>query len=673
MTDVPAMLKLFWSRYVNFETLIAVFVLVLVYQLVLRNEALHDFVGRLLIKLELRLTGNYDHVPVDGESIVSGYKTKASWEFTKDNVSVFAVQGRRPHMEDRFNVVSPLDDTGTSIFGIFDGHGGDFAADFVEKTLFKSIMVRLLKTSLKRQLSQNVESDLETEQQQHKSNEFNNNHNHEKLEYVKIENMKKDADSNEQVIKNIEKSVDILHENSGKTDERHEHKALPHKIYQSVNKKLRKIIRDEILNVDKQLLEIEKSTGEISGSTLLLAMLHKNTLIVANVGDSRGVLCDQNDKVIPLSFDHKPHLAAERKRIKKAGGFVSFNGVWRVAGILALSRAMGDYPLKEKNFVVADPDILTFNLKKIKPKFMILASDGLWDVFSNEEAVQFISSRLHEPHLGAKSLVLQAYYRGSLDNISIMVVKFSYGDHVMKEDGDGVGVGSENEEDEDDDDEAVQNRTTDKLSDDDDDDVMTENCGNGDNKLNEPSSRADNNEHHAERGSVSFHLPTANDANVYDDQEHVDKVRTAPSSHSPPAEHLDNQDVVDVAKDDGSFVKTLKATVDTDDDDKINHWKIDATHVGSRVSDGAIRLMKDDSRRLNVDGGIEIEKNNAISGNGDEFSIASSESHDRQQQLQQQQPHHRDGHGEDKVSKLVFVSGEDDNRRKRLQHMAENL
>lgn len=115
----------------------------------------------------------------------------------------------------------------------------------------------------------------------------------------------------------------------------------------------------------------------------------------------------------------------EKRRIRKAGGFISFNGVWRVAGVLATSRALGDYPLKDRNLVIAEPDILTFDLDKMKPKFMILATDGLWDAFSNEEAVAFVSERLDEPHFGAKSLVLQAYYRGSLDNITVMVVDFT--------------------------------------------------------------------------------------------------------------------------------------------------------------------------------------------------------------------------------------------------------
>ena len=114
----------------------------------------------------------------------------------------------------------------------------------------------------------------------------------------------------------------------------------------------------------------------------------------------------------------------EHKRIKEAGGFIGFNGVWRVAGILATSRALGDYPLKDKNLLIAEPDILTFNLKEHKPRFLILASDGLWDCFTNEEAIEYIKERLDEPHFGAKSIILQAYYKGSLDNITVMVVRF---------------------------------------------------------------------------------------------------------------------------------------------------------------------------------------------------------------------------------------------------------
>lgn len=94
---------------------------------------------------------------------------------------------------------------------------------------------------------------------------------------------------------------------------------------------------------------------------------------------------------------------------------------------------MGDYPLKDTNLVIAEPDILTFDLNDIQPKFMILASDGLWDTFTNEEAVnltkEFLirvkqSNARNTAHEVAKSLVNESYKRGSVDNITVILVIF---------------------------------------------------------------------------------------------------------------------------------------------------------------------------------------------------------------------------------------------------------
>ncbi|KPP77473.1 hypothetical protein Z043_103101 [Scleropages formosus] len=184
------------------------------------------------------------------------------------------------------------------------------------------------------------------------------------------------------------------------------------------------ILEQHILSIDKEMLEKLSASYDEAGTTCLIALLSDKELTVANVGDSRGVLCDKDGNAIPLSHDHKPYQLKERKRIKRAGGFISFNGSWRVQGILAMSRSLGDYPLKNLNVIIPDPDILAFDLDKLQPEFMILASDGLWDAFSNEEAVRFIKERLDEPHFGAKSIVLQSFYRGCPDNITVMVVKF---------------------------------------------------------------------------------------------------------------------------------------------------------------------------------------------------------------------------------------------------------
>ncbi|KAH9512727.1 Protein phosphatase 1L [Bulinus truncatus] len=182
------------------------------------------------------------------------------------------------------------------------------------------------------------------------------------------------------------------------------------------------VLTSVIRTVDAQLVCLSRDRMDLSGSTGIIVFQKANHITVANIGDSRAVMCDTKGNVVALSTDHKPSDPKEQQRIVDAGGFVTFNGVWRVAGVLATSRAFGDYPLKQRKFVTVDPDFRVYDVKESRPYFIILATDGLWDVFSNEDAVQFIRERLDEPHYGAKSLALQAYYRGSLDNITVMVI-----------------------------------------------------------------------------------------------------------------------------------------------------------------------------------------------------------------------------------------------------------
>merc|ERR1712012_537652 len=127
-----------------------------------------------------------------------------------------------------------------------------------------------------------------------------------------------------------------------------------------------KLLKHEINTFDKSLLEAAKKTNNIGGTTLIMALHDNGQLFVANVGDSRAVFCNDHGMVIPMSYDHKPCQLKEKKRIQEAGGFVAMNGVWRVMGVLATSRALGDYPLKEKKVVVSDPDILSFNISDHK-------------------------------------------------------------------------------------------------------------------------------------------------------------------------------------------------------------------------------------------------------------------------------------------------------------------
>lgn len=274
-----------------------------------------------------------------------GPPERRSWEAKAERAGVFALQGRRPRMEDRFSILSDKPHN-LHLYGVFDGHGGEVASEYAQQHLFASLMPRLVAAVEQRQLGEPVEQLLA---------------------------------------------------------------------------KFTQLLTDAILQLDSDLLPILKERHDLSGSTLLVALVHGNHLVVANVGDSRGVLADLCGQALPLSFDHKPQQLKEHKRIREAGGFITFNGVWRVAGVLATSRALGDYPLKERHLLVAQPDVLTFDLSR-GAACAVLASDGLWDALSNEQAAALALVHLNEPLYGARELALRAYSAGSLDNITALVV-----------------------------------------------------------------------------------------------------------------------------------------------------------------------------------------------------------------------------------------------------------
>lgn len=77
-----------------------------------------------------------------------------------------------------------------------------------------------------------------------------------------------------------------------------------------------KMISDEVLFADYKLVEKARKNTNVAGTTALIAVLEGTKLTVANVGDSRGVMCDFKGNAIPLSFDHKPQSAREHKRIQ---------------------------------------------------------------------------------------------------------------------------------------------------------------------------------------------------------------------------------------------------------------------------------------------------------------------------------------------------------------------
>ncbi|XP_076635042.1 protein phosphatase 1L isoform X1 [Colletes latitarsis] len=357
---------------------------------------------------------------------------KLSWELKQGYIAAYAVQGHRAHMEDRFVVKEDMNNTGVSLFAVFDGHGGDFAANYAYDNLIPNINKKVieLKDMIAGREPRTSEDIINCEEEQ-KDETSDTAIPERKKSFRKTlstsltdEFMKKSVGVTDPEL--LDK-LDSLQRPITREIRPCRTTKKPPKVditnYLDGNKiNYGRLLTDEVLEVDRLLVKAAKKNMDVAGTTALIALLEDNKLIVANVGDSRGVMCDGKGNAIPLSFDHKPQQERERKRISKAGGLVTFNGVWRVAGILATSRALGDYPLKDKKLVIADPDILTFDLSDHNPMFIVLASDGLWDTFTNEEAVAFIKERINEPHFGAKSITLQSYYRGSADNITVVVI-----------------------------------------------------------------------------------------------------------------------------------------------------------------------------------------------------------------------------------------------------------
>jgi serine/threonine protein phosphatase PrpC len=181
--------------------------------------------------------------------------------------------------------------------------------------------------------------------------------------------------------------------------------------------------------VQGKLKEEHPRATTYCGSTACLA-IHcvdktdkKKFLWLMNVGDSRCVLAKKNGIGEQLTKDHKPNSPEERNRIEKLGGKISFDGVdWRVKD-LSLSRAFGD--LECTPFVTHLPQIYRYKISS-GDKFLILACDGLWDVVSNQDAVDFVQDLINKNYKGnpSKALCEYALTKGSMDNVTTIIYFF---------------------------------------------------------------------------------------------------------------------------------------------------------------------------------------------------------------------------------------------------------
>ena len=184
----------------------------------------------------------------------------------------------------------------------------------------------------------------------------------------------------------------------------------PKEIYNQLKSKGFDIISKIFIDADTQLQK-EAFDSTYSGTTIVLLIQLEEHIICANSGDSRAIAIYEekkngnlkNSKIFHLSYDCKPNLPNEKRRIYESGGVVEKSyytnnkkkdeslpfRVWAKGGDapgLAMSRSIGDMDAKKLG-VIPNPQIVEYTIDS-SSKYILICSDGIWEFMSNEEAMR---------------------------------------------------------------------------------------------------------------------------------------------------------------------------------------------------------------------------------------------------------------------------------------------
>lgn len=328
-----------------------------------------------LNSIKFRTDGSHARKHQQGDS-----PSDASWmEFMPPSPVVkefgaVSTQNRRfrKHMEDECVVIPkykafPGDPVKSSFFAVYDGHGGDFCAKYAAAHLHARLSALLE--------SRFHTSRLRDSQLSNQSTSTTSS----SLEYTDID-------------------ADVL---SAEDIER--------------------CYAEAFASVDKELEAFDESgTSGSTAVTCLVRSYNGRTMFhVANVGDSRAVFFS-NGETSRLTVDHKATNEDEVKRIKALKGIILNK---RVGGVVAVTRALGQ--ADEKPFISSAPH--TESVEVCDDAFLVLVSDGVSDVFRDEELTQFVSERLAAGEKAlpiCRQLLESAKERGSMDNLTAVLVRF---------------------------------------------------------------------------------------------------------------------------------------------------------------------------------------------------------------------------------------------------------
>jgi serine/threonine protein phosphatase PrpC len=300
--------------------------------------------------------------------------------FRTQQISVRALKGGRVTMEDEYFVAE-----GGRFVAVFDGHGGGGVSQFLKHHLYDAVCHHL----------------------KEKHWEENDAVHHPLVNHINTECAKNSSNA----IPSVFSHVAAL-------------KAAFSQIEENV-------LADETLSYQ--------------GSTAVAVLLHESeeghrTLLSANVGDSRAIL-SRRGRAVDLTRDHKPNEEREKARILAMGETIEWDRISKVHRVrnLSLSRAIGDRYAKPA--VSGEVEINHYPVVEDGDEFILLASDGLWDVMTSEDAVAFVHQRIESELASeniakddienyrlvlrrnmAKFVAREAIRRGSCDNVCVLMV-----------------------------------------------------------------------------------------------------------------------------------------------------------------------------------------------------------------------------------------------------------
>ena len=313
--------------------------------------------------------------------------------------------------QDSFLIKENIFDENYYLFGVFDGHGthghhiSKFSVDFIKNFFTNKIYF----------------DDI-----------------FEKINQKRLENKNKDQNKNEDI---EEDKINNKIENENKSQKEKSYSSRLFKLF--IRKKFN-LIKKSIFKLEKELYNTKYNIS-FSGSTLLTLFILDDFLICCCIGDSKCLLfkesINEQWSYVILSTEHKPNIESEKNRIENKGGEIhpfyneksepeGDNRVWtkgkQYPG-LSLTRAIGD-TVGKKIGIISEPD---FIIKRIdnRSKFIILGSDGLWDVLKPKDIIKIIKPfyKKNDPQGAANELIkkaskLWAKNSNERDDITVIVI-----------------------------------------------------------------------------------------------------------------------------------------------------------------------------------------------------------------------------------------------------------